>query len=315
MTKARGDVCARWLLPTALCVAVHAGIFGGCATGEELPPDLLAGRGGAGAMLGGSGGTGGRAYGTGGAATGGASGRKVSTGGADPGTGGGGGNDLPFEGGAGGSADASGGGGGEAGTGGAATGGSSGDGGGSGGISGSGGSGGSPGSGGSTTGCATASAGNGDLGKGWGLEYTNNDDDGTTDGRVRFFVQVTNRTTAAASLAAFKIRYYLSNEVPGPWDVQVLHAGLQGGMDLTNEVAGSWVSTSGTTGYLELSFSGGSLPAGKYLNAHVSFHATSYAGLFNECDDYSHGALTAYAAWANIAIFDGDNLLWGIPPP
>ena len=95
----------------------------------------------------------------------------------------------------------------------------------------------------------------------------------------------------------------------------ILHASLQGGMDLTGSLHGSWVPSGGNRGYVELAFTGGSVPAGKYLNAHISFHAASYAGSFDECDDYSHGGMASYAARPNVVLLDGDTLLWGVPAP
>jgi hypothetical protein len=68
--------------------------------------------------------------------------------------------------------------------------------------------------------------------------------------------------------------------------------------------------------YMEVSFTGGSIPAGASTgDIQIRFHDTNYAVTFTQTNDYSFDATkTAYAQWSNITLYRSGTLVWGTEP-
>ncbi|MCS7252359.1 MAG: hypothetical protein NZ572_08090, partial [Thermoflexus sp.] len=72
---------------------------------------------------------------------------------------------------------------------------------------------------------------------------------------------------------------------------------------------------SGADSYIELSFTGGSIPAGGSTGEiHLRIHFTNWAN-YNEADDWSYnGAQTTWGLWTRITLYRNGVLVWGTEP-
>jgi hypothetical protein len=76
-------------------------------------------------------------------------------------------------------------------------------------------------------------------------------------------------------------------------------------------------ATTNADHYLELSFTGGTIPAGGDTGEiQVRFHDSNYQGMFTQTNDYSFGATaTQYADWNRVTVYREGTLVWGVEPP
>ncbi|MGW0565619.1 fibronectin type III domain-containing protein [Streptomyces sp. NPDC003016] len=125
------------------------------------------------------------------------------------------------------------------------------------------------------------------------VRYKNNDGS-ATDNSVRPGLQVVN--TGSASVGAF-------------CDYAAL-----GCSRVKLRVVALTTPVAGADAYLEVTFSGGSLAAGKGTgDIQVRMSKSDWSN-FDEADDYSRSAATAYTDAPAVPAYTGTTLAWGIPP-
>jgi cellulose 1,4-beta-cellobiosidase len=147
------------------------------------------------------------------------------------------------------------------------------------------------------------------------LQYmTTTTADMTQDIRPHF--EIDNSGPSSQSLTELTVRYYFTAD--GSQQQTYVCDYAQIGCDL---IQGSFVAISPATTnadhYLELSFTGGTIPAGGDTGEiQVRFHDSNYQGMFTQTNDYSFGATaTQYADWNRVTVYREGTLVWGVEPP
>jgi ABC-type branched-subunit amino acid transport system substrate-binding protein len=141
------------------------------------------------------------------------------------------------------------------------------------------------------------------------------------DSSIRPFIRVINAADGEyVALRELSLRYYIDNEhadrCPESCVSEVSYAGTQpSGRAL--RAHSRFVATSGTLGYLEVSFSGApgqALAAGESLEVQLHFHTMPYLP-FDESNDYSFDPTARrYRTTERITLHVSDKLVWGSEP-
>jgi sugar lactone lactonase YvrE len=147
-------------------------------------------------------------------------------------------------------------------------------------------------------------------------QYANGDPGKPNDNVVKPHFNLVNHSATAVPMSNFAIRYYFNTQSPLPSQSQffnVDYAAIGNGY-----VQGRFVSEScgsGANNYLEVSFTGGTLPAnGQSGEIQVRFNKSDWSS-YSESTDYSYIAnQTSYADSNTIAVYQSGNLIWGTPP-
>jgi hypothetical protein len=138
-----------------------------------------------------------------------------------------------------------------------------------------------------------------------------------TDNSIQFIIQITG--SASIPVSELEVRYYFTNEAPGPFTLDFYYGGLSG-TDIGSKVQKALVSMTPVTGanaYLSYTFdpSAGTLASGGTLELHPGLHQDNYQANFNECNDYSYDpTATSLKENPRIAVFRNGTLIWGAPP-
>ncbi|WP_058300886.1 endo-1,4-beta-xylanase [Gorillibacterium timonense] len=137
-------------------------------------------------------------------------------------------------------------------------------------------------------------------------------DANATDNQLKPHFNLKNTGTTAVDLTGVKIRYYFTKDSNQSLNAWIDWAAI--GNSLVKTSFGT-ASASGADTYLEVSFTGGTIPAGGQtgdIQARVSKADWSN---FNEADDYSRDATkTAYADWVKATVYLNGSLVWGLEP-
>ena len=141
------------------------------------------------------------------------------------------------------------------------------------------------------------------------------------DSSIRPFIRVLNASDGEdVALRELSLRYYIDNEhaelCPDSCVAEVSYAGTQpSGRALRAQ--SRFVATSGTLGYLEVTFDGAGqrvLAAGESLEAQLHFHTMPYLP-FDESNDYSFDPSSLrYRTTARVTAHVSDKLVWGTEP-
>ncbi|MBT2490799.1 glycoside hydrolase family 6 protein [Streptomyces sp. ISL-96] len=158
-----------------------------------------------------------------------------------------------------------------------------------------------------------AGGGGGDPSGALKVRYKNNDAS-ATDNSIRPALQVVNTGSAALDLSKVSARYYFTRDGGSPSVSAFCDYAAVGCSQVKLRVVPLTTPVAGADTYLEVTFSGGSLAAGKDTGDVQLRLSKSDWSNFNEANDYSRTAATAYADAPAIPAYTGGTLAWGAPP-
>jgi aryl-phospho-beta-D-glucosidase BglC (GH1 family) len=141
-----------------------------------------------------------------------------------------------------------------------------------------------------------------------------NTDPSATDNAIRPTVQIANTGSASLDLSTVSARYYFSRD-GGASSVSAWcdHA-VVGCAQVKLKVVPLTTPVAGADAYLEVTFAGGSLAAGRDTGDIQLRMSKSDWSNFSEADDYSRSTATVYADAPKIPAYTGTSLAWGTPP-
>jgi hypothetical protein len=146
-------------------------------------------------------------------------------------------------------------------------------------------------------------------------QYANGDPGVPNDNVVKPHFNLVNHSATAVPMSNFTIRYYFNSQSSSQQAqfFYVDYAAIGNG-----DVQGRFVPVScgaGANNYLEVSFTGGTLPAsGQSGEIRVRFNKPDWSN-YSELSDYSYiENQTNYADSSTITVYQSGNLVWGTPP-
>ncbi|WP_179166657.1 cellulase family glycosylhydrolase [Streptomyces sp. CB03238] len=145
------------------------------------------------------------------------------------------------------------------------------------------------------------------------VRYKNNDAS-ATDNAIRPGLQVVNTGSSALDLRTVSARYYFTRDGGSPSVNAWCDYAAVGCAQVKLRVVPLPAPVAGADAYLEVTFSGGSLAAGRDTGDIQLRMSKSDWSNFNEANDYSRTASTAYADAPAIPAYTGTTLAWGAPP-
>lgn len=161
-------------------------------------------------------------------------------------------------------------------------------------------------------GATTASGGGGSTGA-LKVQYKNNDAS-PGDNQIRPGLRLVNTGTTAVDLSKVSLRYWFSGESGSAsygtsCDYAVIGCGA-----VTHRVAQSGAAATGADHYLEVGFTGGSLaPGASTGEMQLRFNKADWSS-FDETDDYSRAANTAFADASKVGVYLNGALTAGTAP-
>jgi hypothetical protein len=145
-------------------------------------------------------------------------------------------------------------------------------------------------------------------------QYANGDPGAPNDNVVKPHFNLVNKSATAVPMSNFTIRYYFNSQSgnPAAQVFNVDYAAIGAG-----NVQGRFIPVNcGTTNnYLEVSFTGGTLPAnGQSGEVQTRANKPDWSN-YAEAGDYSYiGGQTSYADSSTITVYQSGTLVWGTPP-
>jgi hypothetical protein len=130
--------------------------------------------------------------------------------------------------------------------------------------------------------------------------------------QIQPYFKIANTGSTAVSLSTLKVRYFFTGDGSATQDFACDYA-LMGCGNLSAAFA-SW-GGGGADHYLEVSFSGGSVPAGGDCGPiQARFYDSNYL-TFNQTNDYSFDPTKAsYVNWTHMTLYQNGTLVWGTEP-
>ncbi|MBN2439986.1 MAG: cellulase family glycosylhydrolase [Spirochaetales bacterium] len=122
--------------------------------------------------------------------------------------------------------------------------------------------------------------------------------------KIRPFISIVNAGNESVSLSGLKVRYYYTKE------------GY-----VAQKLTYDWTPITGVSstfhdGYLEVSFSSGSLAPGAETGGIQVRIEKEGGGYFDQSNDYSFGPeILEYTEYEKVTVYQGGNLIWGVEPP
>ncbi len=160
---------------------------------------------------------------------------------------------------------------------------------------------------------ATTSAGGGTGTGTLKVQYKNNDSS-ATDNQIRMGLQLVNTGSTAVNLSTVKVRYWFTPDAGASTFGTACDYAVLGCGSVTTGVTASGSSAAGASHYLEVGFGSGSLAAGASTGEiQLRLNKSDWSN-FDEADDYSRTADTAYADASKIGVYVGSTLTWGTAP-
>jgi hypothetical protein len=132
---------------------------------------------------------------------------------------------------------------------------------------------------------------------------------------IRPHYEILDNGSGPQSLTELTVRYYFTADGSPQQAYACDYAQIGCGLIHASFVAISPGKTNADH-YMELSFTGGVIPAGGGTGEiQVRFHDSNYQGMFTQTNDYSFGvASTQYADWNNVTVYRNGTLVWGVEP-
>jgi cellulose 1,4-beta-cellobiosidase len=146
------------------------------------------------------------------------------------------------------------------------------------------------------------------------LKYMTSTTTATTQD-IRPHYEIDNNGTSPQSLTELTVRYYFTADGSAQQAFACDYAAIGCGL-IQATFAAITPATTTADHYFELSFTGGTIPAGGSSGEiQVRFHDSNYQGMFTQTNDYSFGAgATQYADWNDVTVYRNGTLVWGVEP-
>ncbi|MFD6422951.1 endo-1,4-beta-xylanase [Streptomyces sp. NPDC060198] len=141
-----------------------------------------------------------------------------------------------------------------------------------------------------------------------------NSDASVGDNQIKPGLQLVNTGGAARGLTDVKVRYWFTAGNGASSYSSWCDWSPIGCSTVTHRVVAMDTPKAGADHYLEVGFTGGSLaPGASTGEIQLRLNKTDWSA-FDESDDYSRSTGTSYADAPKIAVYAGDELVWGIEP-
>ncbi|MFJ8583112.1 glycoside hydrolase family 6 protein [Streptomyces sp. NPDC093595] len=160
----------------------------------------------------------------------------------------------------------------------------------------------------------TTAAGGGGPAPGGGVKTrARSTDSSATDNAIRPSLQVVNTGTSVLDLGTVSLRYYFTREGSAPVNAWCDYAAV-GCAQVKLRVVPLPAPVAGADAYLEVTFTGGALAAGRDSGDIQLRMAKADWSAFDEAADHSRTTATAYTDAPAIPAYTGTTLAWGAPP-
>jgi hypothetical protein len=134
------------------------------------------------------------------------------------------------------------------------------------------------------------------------------------DNQIKPHFNLVNTGTTAISLSTIKLRYWFTAETGATTYSVACDWAVVGCSTISGAVVTVSPARTGADRYLEISFSGGSIPAGGQSGEmQIRFNKTDWSN-FTETNDYSYGTNTVYADSTKVTLYQSGTKIWGTEP-